>query len=83
MIDKRKKVAGLGLGRLLDAVDSLRHRVRHRLVMMTAYGIGYGAPEPSDTHMAPWEEDPATPLSSKSPERNDAASAASRRHNVA
>ena len=60
----RKTGSGITLGDILHAVSDLRHRVRHRLTMLAAYGPGYGRPDPDDVSMAPWTEDPAIPLRS-------------------
>jgi hypothetical protein len=62
----RKSGSGMSLAGLLDAVNEMRHRVRHRLIMMAAYGPGYGHPDPerANISMPPWTEDPAVPLGS-------------------
>jgi hypothetical protein len=60
----QKTGSGITLGSILGAVSDLRHRLRHRLIMLAAYGPGYGHRDPDDVSMAPWTEDPAVPLSS-------------------
>jgi hypothetical protein len=47
----------------VSAFRDARHRLRYRLIMMTACGPGYGRP-PQDLGMAPWTVDPAVPLDS-------------------
>jgi hypothetical protein len=60
----RKSGSGLSLEGLRGAVSELRHRVRHRLILLAAYGPGYGNPDPerSKISMAPWTEDTFVPL---------------------
>jgi hypothetical protein len=60
----RKTGSGITVGGIFEAVSELRHRLRHRLVLLAAYGPGYGRPDPDDVSMAPWTEDPAIPLGS-------------------
>jgi hypothetical protein len=64
-IKGRSNGSGFIVDALLSAVDEARHRLRHRLVMFAAYGLGYGVRH--DTHMAPWNEDPVVPLDSAKP----------------
>ena len=59
-----RKTSGITLGGIFQAVGELRHRLRHRLTMLAAYGPGYGRPDPDDVSMPPWTEDPAIPMSS-------------------
>jgi hypothetical protein len=81
-IKGRKTGSGITLEGLLTAVSDLRHRMRHGLIMLAAYGPGYGTPDPERVKiaMAPWTEDPATPLSSAKPTTGD--QPAPRRHNT-
>jgi hypothetical protein len=60
----RNSGSGVSLGGLLGAVSELRHRVRHRLILLAAYGPGYGRPDPeqSKISMPPWTEDPYVPM---------------------
>jgi hypothetical protein len=61
----RRTGSGFIVEALTHAVDEARHRLRHRLIMFAAYGLGYGAR--LDAHMAPWSEDPVVPLGSAKP----------------
>lgn len=63
----RKTGSGFTLGGILQAVGDLKHRLRHRLIMLAAYGPGYGRPDPEDISMPPWTEDPAIPMRSAKP----------------
>jgi hypothetical protein len=62
----RNTGSGITLEGLLSAVSEMKHRLRHRLIMLAAYGPGYGHadPERSKISMPPWTEDPAVPLGS-------------------
>jgi hypothetical protein len=60
----RKTGSGITLGGILGTVSELRHRLRHRLILLAAYGPGYGHRDPADVSMPPRTEDPAIPLGS-------------------
>jgi hypothetical protein len=59
----RRSGSGITLEGLVSAFQDARHRLRHRLILLAAYGPGYGRPDDGSA-MAPWTEDPAVPLDS-------------------
>ena len=65
----RRLGSGITLEGLLNAIDDARHRLRHRLILLAAYGPGYGriVSEEEKARMQTWTQDPAVPLASAKP----------------
>jgi hypothetical protein len=65
----RRSGPGITLEGLLNALDDARHRLRHRLILLAAYGPGYGriVADEERVKMPGWTEDPAVPLDSAKP----------------
>jgi hypothetical protein len=80
----RRLGSGITLEGLLNALDDARHRLRHRLILLAAYGPGYGrlVSDAEKVRMAPWTEDPAVPLDSAKPAPTTSPTSA-RRHRAA
>jgi hypothetical protein len=64
----RRFGSSITLEGILGALDEARHRLRHRLIMLAAYGPGYGREsDEAKISMPPWTEDPAVPLETAKP----------------